>query len=221
MQQTPLAHKLREELVRDCHENSEMKIILMRHGRPQCCKEPRLSAAEFGHWIARYDAAGLDPALAPPSTTRTLAQQCRYTVCSHLPRSTASAQALGVRQIDLQASDFREMELPHAPWSWPRLPAQVWTVIFRLRWLMGYSGGVESFSTARQRAYDAAKRLGELAQRHETVLFVGHGSLNWFIARYLKQAGWRSCGKSPKRYWEHCVFTRDECSRNSCPGGSG
>lgn len=198
---------MREETEADWPQNDRMKIVLMRHGKPLLPSDTRLSASEFGNWIAAYNAAGLDPSLPPPALAISQAQGCRYTVCSQLRRSTASAGALGVSRIDLQSADFREMELPHARGSWPRLPAHLWIVLFRMCWLAGYAAHSESFLSARQRARAAAVRLIERAQQHETVLFVGHGLLNGFIARHLKQAGWQSRDKTPRRYWESCVFT--------------
>lgn len=52
-----------------------------------------------------------------------------------------------------------------------------------------------------------SERLAELASEHGTVLLVGHGSLNWFIARHLKKMGWSGPNKSPRKYWTFAVYS--------------
>jgi len=166
----------------------------------------QLSAREFGHWVAEYNAAGIDEDCRPPGCAIEQANRCAFVVCSSLPRSLESAKALGVENIGAGESMFREMDMPYANWPSPRLPLLVWSVLFRLMWALGYSANAESFKQARQRARACGERLAELASRHGTVLLVGHGSLNWFIARHLKRMGWSGQKKSPRKHWEFSVY---------------
>lgn len=183
-----------------------MNIVLLRHGMPKIEKTLRMSAREFGLWVSAYNAAGIDNSSWPPPDAIQQANQCAVVVCSDLPRSLESAQALGVTDIHLCEPIFREMEMPYAKLAFPRLSPGLWSVLFRLAWLAGYSANAESFKEARKRARDCAKRLVELASRHGTVLLVGHGSLNWFIARYLAKWGWSAAGKPPRKYWQYGVY---------------
>lgn len=183
-----------------------MQIVLMRHGKPRVEKHLRLNAAEFGAWIEKYNAAGIDTESQPPQVAIEQANQCAFTVCSNLPRSLESAKALGVERISVCDPMFREMDMPHAAWLFPRLSLPAWLVFFRLAWAFGYSANVESFKTAKERAHSCAKHLTSLASTHGAVLFVGHGSLNWFIAKYLKSMGWLCSERPPRRYWECSVF---------------
>lgn len=192
----------------------------MRHGQVSIDHQLRLTAAEFGDWIASYNSAGLAPESAPPQTAIQLAQQCAVRICSNLPRSLESAKRLEIRQIDLADPLFREMEMPHALWRFPKLPVSVWLVVFRVAWMLGYARDVESFTQAKARAEVCAQRLISLASKHGSVLFVGHGSLNWFIARNLKRQAWQTAASSSSRHWQQRVFqmpSTESCSkRSSC-----
>lgn len=184
------------------------RIVLVRHGKPKVDVGSRLSPAEFGRWVADYDAAGIDPDYPPPTAARAAARQCAAVVCSHLPRSQESARALGAQRIDVCEPMFREMEMPHGQAAFPKLPPSAWAVIFRLLWAAGYSARVESFLAARARARRCAERLVELAAAHGSVMLVGHGTLNWFIARHLARLGWRGPPRAPRRHWEFGIYAR-------------
>jgi len=178
----------------------------MRHGKSKVDNALRLNAREFGVWIERYNASGIDLEHLPPQVAIAQARQCAFTVCSNLPRSLESAKALGVGHIGMCDSMFREMEMPHAAWNFPRLSVSKWLVFFRLVWAFGYSANGESFKAAKERARRCACNLADLASAHGIVLFVGHGFLNWFIAQSLKRMGWSCSEGPPKKYWQWSVF---------------
>lgn len=170
-------------------------------------KQPRLNAAEFGAWVEKYNAAGIDTEYQPPRAAIEQASQCAMIVCSNLSRSLESAKALGIKHVGVFSPLFREMDMPHAAWRFPRLSSATWSVFFRLAWTFGYSANAESFKTAKARAHNCAEQLVELSATHGTVLFIGHGSLNWFIAKYLKRMGWLCSEKPPRKYWEYSVYS--------------
>jgi len=185
-----------------------MQIILMRHGRPAIDSRQRLSAHSFGIWVGHYNAAAIDQASPPPAAAISQARQAAYVLCSTLPRSLTSATALGIHAPHSQDAAFREMEMPHADWRFPKLPVSLWAVLFRLAWALGYHRHTESFAAARTRAANCAETLGQLAATHGSVLFIGHGSLNWFIARALRRSGWHSPDSAPRHYWQYATFSR-------------
>lgn len=184
-------------------------IVLLRHGVPNIDGRCRTSPAGFGRWVADYNAAGIDSDQPPPPLAIDQARRCAFVVCSNLPRSLTSAEALGVRQVDICTATFREMEMPYAhlsTLSFPRLPVLLWSVFFRVLWLLGFSAHAESFTEARSRARECADHLATLAAKHGTVLFVGHGSLNWFIARALKSKGWSGPRHAPSKHWAFGIY---------------
>lgn len=183
-----------------------MEIVLLRHGMPKIDKYQRLNAAEFGQWVSAYNDAGIDMGCMPSQNTIEQAQTCAFVVCSNLLRSSESAKVLGLETVGACEPMFREMDMPYANWRFPRLSPGIWSVLFRLGWAAGYSANVESFREAKERAYRCAERLAELASVHGSVLFVGHGSLNWFVSRHLKSMGWGSSQKAPRKYWAFAVY---------------
>ncbi|HEY0635293.1 MAG TPA: histidine phosphatase family protein [Gammaproteobacteria bacterium] len=183
-----------------------MNIILLRHGKPQVETALRLTPAELADWVANYNGAAIDPLHAPSKTAMQLAEASRFVVCSDLRRSRESAHMLGIERIDVCEAAFRELELPYTRWHFPRLPLLTWAVLFRLLWLLGFSVNGESLTSSRRRARQCAEQLAAWAASHGTVLFVGHGSLNWFIARHLRKMGWSGPARSPRSYWEFAVY---------------
>ena len=183
-----------------------MRIVVLRHGRPDIDSRVRLTAAEFGAWIKQYDSAGIRDDSVPPQSAVSQVGQCAFVVCSNLPRSLGSAKALGVEHIGVCDASFREVEMPYAHWRFPRIPVTIWLAVFRVMWTLGYSANAEPFKVAKARARDCANRLAELAAIHGAVLFVGHGSLNWLIARQLEAMGWSGPRKAPRKHWEFGVY---------------
>lgn len=183
-----------------------MEIVLLRHGKPRVMRQGRVSPAGFGQWVAAYDGSGIDGRRPPPEAAIARVRECACVVCSSLPRSVESARALGVPRIDACDPMYREMDLPSAGWHFPRLPHAVWAVLFRLLWLAGYSGNAESFREARERAARCACCLAALAAERSSVVFVGHGSLNWFVAWQLRRMGWAGPWIPPLRFWGVAVY---------------
>jgi hypothetical protein len=66
----------------------------------------------------------------------------------------------------------------------------------------------ESFTNAKNRAKEAAIRLIQLAEEHQSVLPVGHGFINHFIAKEIRKRGWYGPSKPGKAYWEYGVFEK-------------
>ncbi|RDH90148.1 MAG: hypothetical protein DIZ77_14085 [endosymbiont of Seepiophila jonesi] len=137
-----------------------------------------------------------------------IAVGCNAVVCSDLPRSIESAEMLGVEVVDFEASIFREMELPSANWPSPKLPLNVWAVLFRVLWFLGYSSNGESLREARLRALSGASRLEAIAEKHGSVILIGHGFLNRSIAKALLKSGWAGPLDPGKNYWGFGVYER-------------
>ncbi len=186
--------------------SSLVRIVLIRHGKPDLPELGKLRAKEIPRWIDTYNAAGVNAAHPPSRAAVAMAHSCNTVVCSDLPRSVESAQALGVREVTHIESVFRETGLPFSNSPSPRLSPRIWASWFRVLWLLGYSSNGESIGEARLRASDGASRLKELAVRDGSVLLVGHGFLNWFIARELLANGWRGPARPGMKYWEFGVY---------------
>ncbi len=181
-----------------------MRITLLRHGKPDFEWQRSVKGSEFRDLERTYDSAGI--ADTPPEKSLGLVTHHKCIVCSDLPRSIQSAQALGANTIHVSLRIFREMNLPYFDRAPIRLPLKIWVVLLRTLWFCGFSQNTESLSVAKARAKRASEELIELAAEHESILFVGHGFLNHFVAKELLANNW--CGpKSPgKKYWEYGTY---------------
>lgn len=187
-----------------------MKIILLRHGKPDTPTFGPISASELCRWIEAYNSAPLDTRNKPSNDVVAIAQHCNAIVCSDLRRSIESAKTLGVSDIHSVDAIFREFELPYSNsmlgQGMIKLPPSIWAVIYRICWFMGYANHSETFVAAKLRAESATHKLLNIAQRHETVLFVGHSLLNGYIAKNLLSKGWQGGMCQSHKYWEISEF---------------
>jgi broad specificity phosphatase PhoE len=184
-----------------------VEIIVLRHGKPNIDTTGKVNPVEFGKWIASYDKAGVCESDNPNIHIVERVHNCHFVVCSHLPRSIESARRLGISSPDLISSDFRECEMPHASWKYPKLAIPTWAWVFRIVQLGGYSFNSESYKEAKARGKACAYHLADLAHTHGSVLFVGHGALNWLLHKELLRMGWSGPQKSPREHWAFSEYS--------------
>ena len=189
---------------------SRMEIILLRHGEPEfdlsATSKNKCAASQLNEIIYAYTNSPLNTSNPPSSQTLDFVQHCRAVVCSDLTRSIESARLLGHEHIHLIDPVFRESDLPYADWHFPRLSIYHWFIFFRFLWILGYARNGESIKLARQRAVAATERLMPLAQLNDSVLLVGHGIMNRFIASHLRASGWRGPKNPGSDFWEYGVY---------------
>jgi len=183
-----------------------MEIAIFRHGKPEAIQTSKMSAAEFFGWIQAYNASSLSNASRPTEMALAYTDECFAIVCSGLKRSIDSAKALNEEKLVLSDSIFDEAGLPSANWKNLKLLPNVWAVIFRIFWLFGYSRKSESIKEAKSRASKAVKRLINLAEEHQRILFVGHGVYNRLLAKELRKAGWSGPKTPGSNYWGFGVY---------------
>jgi len=111
-----------------------------------------------------------------------------------------------VSKIDLSDRLFREFDMPYSNGQLLRLTASGWSAWYRLRWLLGYSSNAETYRAAKDRADHCLEKLIELAAMNQTVLFVGHGALNWYLSKQLRRQGWQAPKSSTRKYWSYVLF---------------
>ena len=185
-----------------------MKITLLRHGKPNAPSLEKLSAADFRGWVREYNDSGLDLASEPTHEALACAEDCNAIVCSNLPRSIDSGNALNPEKVILKDSIFNEAGLPTANWHKPNLSPKLWAVFFRVLWLFGYSRDSESFKEAKYRAVKAVEVLMGLADEHSKVVFVGHGVYDRILANELRRSGWVGPKNPGSKHWSYGVYKR-------------
>jgi broad specificity phosphatase PhoE len=181
-----------------------VRITIVRHGRPNFEWQRNVRGSDFKNLESAYDSSGI--AENPPEKSLGLVEQHKCIVCSDLPRSMQSAKALGANTIHVTSPVFREMNLPYFDNIPIKLPLKLWVALLRSLWFLGFSKNTESLSLAKARAKTASEKLVELAAEHNSVLFVGHGFLNHYVAKELLTNNWLGPKSPGKKYWEFGTY---------------
>ncbi|MDY0993720.1 MULTISPECIES: histidine phosphatase family protein [Pantoea] len=181
-----------------------MKIILMRHGKPDHQAAGRQSVQALADWCEAYDLSQVSD--GPPPRSIEIARQAAVIVCSPLPRAQSSLSQLGLQPHEVDAV-FSEVAVPLLRTGAVQLPTLCWLALLRLLWFCGYAGEAESLQHARSRASAAAEKLIDHS-RHGTVLLLGHGIMNKMIARELRKRGWQAEKHASSRHWSSAIYHR-------------
>jgi broad specificity phosphatase PhoE len=184
--------------------SDDVRIVLLRHGRPRFDHRGWIVSRDMAAWIERYDQAGVADEATPDALAVAAGAGC--IVASTLARSEQSAHLLARGRDVLREPVFCEAGLPYAEWRLPRLPYRVWLTAYRISWLLGFKARAESLSEAKVRAQEAAARLVALGRQHGSVLLVGHGVMNRLIAQALLSGGAVGARRSRGRYWDFDVY---------------
>lgn len=184
-----------------------MQIALVRHGKPTVAPG-RIPAHKLDSWMGAYNRAGIDPGVPPPVRARELASTAAYAVSSDLPRAVESLRTLAPGRVAEPERIYREAGLPALPSGPVRLDPQLWAVLARVGWFLGWSGDSESAVRARRRARAASERLSEHAATHGSVLLLGHGIFNALIAAELRASGWSGPLWPNGTYWSAGVYRK-------------
>ena len=182
-----------------------MEITLIRHGEPDYALQGRARAKEISSVIEGYDLSGIKD--TPPEETIERVSAVSAVVCSDLKRSIESAKALGFSDIHQSRALFREVAIPHFKGGEFAMSLDKWGVFLRVISIFGFSRNGESLSMAKVRAKEAASELINLANEEKTVLLVGHGFINYFIAKELLHQEWVGPSKPGGGYWECGTYT--------------
>ncbi len=191
---------------RQARAASPMRIVLIRHGRPAIPTDARGGHAEFRDYIDDYEAAGLDPASAPPEELQDLVKELGQIYTSGRPRSTDSARALAPNAALIADPLFVE-----APLASPRIPllrlsVPTWAVVARILWHAGYHPEIENYRKAKHRAAGAADILIQRAGADGKTALVAHGYFNLMIGRELRRRGFRRSGSHRVKYWNAVIY---------------
>ena len=187
-----------------------MKIILVRHGKPHKSENDRLNSAGFAKWVKNYNHSRV--AIDSRADACSLEEyNTFYVVSSDLPRAIHSCQIAYGRDPDFISESLREMDIPRFKLPFT-LRAWTWVYLSRLLWMLGKKGNFETYSEAKLRAENAARKLEVLANKQQNIVVFSHGYLILHMRRFLKSFGWKQLNKSNK-YWGVSVFEIDKRSQ--------
>lgn len=183
--------------------------MLSRHGRPDWNNKVRIRGCELADYIRGRDNAPIDPSLPASDELQELARTTDVFAASTLRRSRESAHLLAPGAPLTVDVMFREVFTPTAIESRVRLPAKAWGAYARVRWLGGWSPGVESYKEAKLRARRAATELEMLSEARGNLLLAAHGIMNGLIAGWLRKDGWKGPFLRARHYWSFMVYVRE------------
>ena len=190
-------------------DEAPIRIVLVRHGKPNVEPGRRITHKKFADYIERYERAGLDPDNLPPSWLVELTRQARRVYASDRPRAKESARALAPHAELSLSSLFMEAQLKSPKLPLVRMKPPAWAVIARLAWHAGHHGGIEDFRDAKERAEKAVDMLADTAQEDGIAVLVAHGYFNAIVGRTLRKRGWRRYGgRHRAKFWNAVVYER-------------
>ncbi|MGG3799725.1 histidine phosphatase family protein [Metabacillus fastidiosus] len=180
-----------------------MDISLIRHGKSTFTENKKINCAAFQSWVKQYDCNGVFEEDCYPAGTTEIIKQAHLVITSNLKRSIDSAKILNPAIKTINSSLFCETELPipSKKLGAIKLNPNTWAIILRCLWFLGYSNGCESYNEARQRAKKAAHILADYANKHKSVVLVGHGFFNRLIGTELRKMNWKNKKKMSSKHW--------------------
>ncbi|MFJ8527266.1 histidine phosphatase family protein [Bacillus sp. NPDC094106] len=188
-----------------------MRISFIRHGRLNSVTKP-MTVTSFHEWMDRYDLDHMIKETKIPLETVEAIESAKLIVTSDQKRAVQSAAELTDSLSFIQSALFREAEVPSgffAP-KWVKCKPEVWTVIGRTLWIVGYSKDVESYRKALERAKQAADTLIGYALVHGRITLVGHSYFNTMIGAELRARGWSGPPIFHRKPWGCTEYTFHE-----------
>ncbi|PGZ01520.1 histidine phosphatase family protein [Bacillus cereus] len=188
-----------------------MRISFIRHGRLDGTMEP-MTVTSFHEWMKRYDLHTITTKALIPMETIEAMEAAKLVVTSDQRRAVQSAAELTDSLSFVQNSLFREAEVPtsfYAP-KWLKCKPNVWMLIGRTLWILGYHKDVESYKEVRERARQAAHILHRYALVHGRIALVGHNYFNAMIGTELRAMGWSGSPILHRKPWGCTTYTFHE-----------
>jgi broad specificity phosphatase PhoE len=180
-----------------------MKIVLVRHGRPEKADNKLVNSAGFAKWVKNYNHSLVAHDSRPIESLGTDYADY-FIVSSDLPRAIHSSHISLNQHPNLTSDLFREMDIPRF-----KLPfiMHTWTWVYlnRALWMLGKKGPFESYFEARARAKRAARELMKIAYREDSVIVFAHGYLNLHMRKHFRNSGFKQITKSSD-YWGVSIF---------------
>jgi len=185
------------------------RIILVRHGRPALSRKVWLTWRDYREWWQKYDIGGVADNQKIPHEVQKLADDVDILISSPLRRAVETARLLRGQEPDLIDPDLIEAALPSPNLGPLKLRPKMWGTIARVVWFIGWSDGMESHKTARQRANKTAEKLADHAAEGKTILVTAHGWYNRMVKGSLMKQGWKCISQNGDLHWSHRILIRE------------
>lgn len=162
---------------------------------------------EFKQWIEQYDCNGVFEENSYPADTLERIATANIVITSDLKRSIESAKLLNRNLTAVSDPLFRETELPIPVARGMKLNPSTWSLILRCLWFLGYSRDCESLNEAKDRAKKASKLLVWYAEKHTSIVLVGHGFFNILVSKELQKMGWKGKSSPSSKHWNCTTYS--------------
>lgn len=178
-----------------------MEILLIRHGRSECVNLPGLNVEQYRNWKQDYDRLGV---MASNNTYFAVASEqvmrAKYVFTSDLYRAQHSLDLLrsDVNRESHEVFNEINFRTPHI--SRLKFSTRIWSFITGGLWYYGLITEHETKADVKNRAVTASDMLVQAAEQG-VVALVGHGFMNYFIHKELKNRGWRAINKYDSNNW--------------------
>ncbi|WP_072033810.1 hypothetical protein [Dickeya chrysanthemi] len=183
-----------------------MRIILIRHGKPDINITRKLSSHEMRLWIENYDKSEVSENPPPYFFTNNIISK-NFVITSSSPRALTSLKMMGINP-DVIDSVYCEAQLPSFNILALKLSPMTYAFLFRILWFVGFYKNVESYCSAKHRSKFVAKKLISFAQKESSISLMGHGIMNRMIGYQLEREGFKKTKKLGKNYWELTVYEK-------------
>jgi len=176
------------------------QITLIRHAKVDIGNSEKINAHALQKWVEAYDVAPIHTESLPSQETIALAQSADIVLTSTLSRAINSAKVLGVKVYE-QSNLFNEAAIPKINIPFLKLKPKTWLIVLRGLLLFGLGKKDASLKVSKMQANEAAKRLITFSRKHDHVVLVGHGGMNWLLGKELLKEGWALEGKGSHEHW--------------------
>jgi len=183
------------------------KITFVRHAKVDMDSSKPITSKMLKNWEEAYSNAPIIKDIPEDETLHQVFDEVDYILSSTLKRSHDSVALLG-RSIDASNALFNEAQIPALHGSFIKLKPTSWMLLFRLLSFVGFGRWAVTLNETKAQAKEASRTLLKLSEKHNNIILVGHGVMNWLISKELETAGWLSEGKSEHHNWGMTTLTR-------------
>lgn len=181
------------------------KITFVRHAKVDIDSSKPITSNMLKNWEEAYNNAPIIKEIPKNDTLRQVFDEVDCVVSSTLRRTKDSISLMGV-DIDVSNSHFNEAQIPVLNGTFIKLKPSNWLVIFRLLSFLGYGRWAITLKETQKQAREASKILLSLSEKHDNIILVGHGVMNWLIRKELLALDWESEGKDAHGNWDMTVL---------------
>jgi broad specificity phosphatase PhoE len=189
--------------------NDSTRLVLVRHARSAHVHRGWVDSRGVRDWRDAYEAAGIHDAERVPETLGQLASRASLIVSSDAARAISTARLLATGREVVISPLLRELDLACPDLGPVRLPLGAWTLLIGGRVLLSALRGRHPSPAEEARLREAAAWLESLADSHDVIVAVTHGSFRQELATRLLRGGWQSDGARRRiSHWSAWEFLR-------------